>query len=653
MMNKIDARLRMQMNTLSEQTQKLSAVVFFAPCSEKELQTDLEVRYQIQTETLDENNAREKATETLVRKFNEEIGEETAVKKVIELINTDMIDGSIVDIKDKIPHGELLTDKLIRNCAKNGKTMSDLMLIAYDQYVSNCRRECVKEYIKEKKDKIKQLLIESGSAIEKDFPNLSWIIVTASPSVIEELEKIDYVKSISLHENIETTPSLKVSNSHQTKMNITTSKAAGYDGTGVNIGIVESIAFTNTARTKYVEGIDVGYRHLEDADITWKSYSLPSTATKTGASDHANQVASIIVGQKRETWFVEYEGVAPGATVFGTSCSDANSLYDAIDYLVGKNVSVINISLEFATSNAYTAIDEAIDAIAALHNITFVIAAGNRRNDTNPNAKITSPAHAYNAITVGNLDTTGSAPYSINSSSNFSQTDCTWETNKPDICASGTDITFAKSAVATESNTGTSFSTPYITGVVAQMMEANSGLKTNYTKVKALLIVSANNATSMVSTANSNSLISDSSVLRSKSGAGIVDAGIAVDMARRNCGTGSVCDLSQSQTIGQLFRVSAASALTAEAGQTVRMVLCFNKPESGDLDSRYGNNIDLGMYESDTPLFTTTSTKNNVEVLQYTTPVRKTFNLRAFLRTYIPSSTTTYLKISVAYRIYD
>ena len=527
------------------------------------------------------------------------------------------------------------------------------MLIAHTHYESFSRRECIKNFITKKKEIIKQIVLDNKSSVIKENSNLSWIIVSASSSVLAEIEKLDFIKSISLHENYKTTPSLKVSNSNQTKMTINTSKAAGYDGTGVIVGIVESVDFTNDERTKYVEGIDSSYRHLEDADITWKNYFLPSSATKVGTSDHANQVASIIVGQKRETWFVEYEGVAPGATVFGTSCSDDLSMYDAIDYLISKNVNVINLSLEFTLCNTYTAIDETIDEIAALHNITFVVSTGNLRSRDNPNAKITSPAHAYNAISVGNLDTTDSAPYAVNTSSNFNQSDCTWETNKPDLCASGTDITFSKSSVSTESNSGTSFSAPYVTGVVAQMMEANSSLKTSYTRVKALLLVSANNNTSIVSTSNSNSLISDSSVLRNKSGGGIIDAGIAVDMARRNCGTGGVYDLSQTLTIGQLFKVSATSALTAEVGQTVRMVLCFNKPESGVLTSQYENNIDLGMYEGDTPVLTTSSTKNNVEILQYTTATKKTFNLRAFLRSYISCSSTTYLKVYVAYRVYD
>lgn len=653
--NKIDPRLKLQMKNLSDESPSLSVIVFFSPCLEDELQTALETNYQIKVSRDDAESSIEDITNELIDNFNKRIGEKSAATRVVDFIdaNLDDVNGTISKIKNQIPHGELLTNKLIRNCAKAGKTMSDLMLLAHTQYESLSRRECIRKFITEKREKIKQIVYDGQSTIIKENPNLSWIIVSASPSLIAKLEKLDFVKSISLHENLKAMPSLKVSNSNQTKMTIDTSKAAGYDGTGVNIGIIEAVEFTNVAGTKYKEGIDSSYRHLEDADITWKSYSPSASATKVGASDHANQVASIIVGQKRETWFVEYEGVAPGATVFGTSCSDDISLYDAIDYLIGKNVSVINMSFEFTTSNAYSSIDEAIDEIAALHNITFIVSAGNLRSDYNPTAKITSPAHAYNAISVGNLDTTGSAPYAVNTSSNYNQSGCTWETNKPDICASGTDITFSKSSVATESNTGTSFSAPYVTGVVAQMMEADSSLKTNYTRVKALLLVSANNSTSIVSTTNSNSLISDSSVLRNKSGGGIIDAGIAVDMARRHCGTGGVYDLSQSQTIGQLFKVSSASALTAEAGQTIRMVLCFNKPESGVLNSQYGNNIDLGMYEGDTPILTTSSTKNNVEILQYTTTTQKTFNLRAFLRNYISSSSTTYLKISVAYRIYD
>ena len=80
------------------------------------------------------------------------------------------------------------------------------------------------------------------------------------------------------------------------------------------------------------------------------------------------------------------------------------------------------------------------------------------------NLSVQGPAFAYNAIVVGNLDdknTVNTADDEIESGSCYEESS---GTNRPDLVAPGTDITFG-----VLSDSGTSFAAPYVTATIAQL----------------------------------------------------------------------------------------------------------------------------------------------------------------------------------------
>ena len=130
--------------------------------------------------------------------------------------------------------------------------------------------------------------------------------------------------------------------------------------------------------------------------------------------------------------------------------------------------------------------------------VTFCVASGNPSNHSGSYEIHSDYAYAYNAITVGvagHVATNGK--YSVNKSQ-YLQSNNTYATNKPDIVAMGDALMAYYSDSGTVSNSimnipeCTSLATPFVTGVVALMMQKNSWLISNPMAVKAILMASAN-----------------------------------------------------------------------------------------------------------------------------------------------------------------
>lgn len=201
---------------------------------------------------------------------------------------------------------------------------------------------------------------------------------------------------------------------------------------------------------------------------------------------HATAVAEIMVSNSGNI------GIAPNATLYCTgSANGSTEFYEGVEWLIGKNVNIINMSANLLitdwSSGQYTYIEEWVDHVAINHSVHFVKSAGNT------DGNITVPGLAYNIITVGSFDNLNKSYIDPNQclgeGSAFNEvvnSNGIMPTNKPELVAPGTSIT----TNSISSFSGTSAAAPHVTGVIAQLLEQYPALKTQQDTVKAILTAS-------------------------------------------------------------------------------------------------------------------------------------------------------------------
>lgn len=214
--------------------------------------------------------------------------------------------------------------------------------------------------------------------------------------------------------------------------------------------------------------------------IGWKDF-VAGKSTPYDDNGHGTHVASIAAGEGDGNG--TYKGVAPGAALVGLKVLDRNgsgsmsNVTAAIDWAITNRttygIDILSLSLGTSASSDGTdttslAVNRAVDA-----GLTVVVAAGN----AGPGKyTIGSPGAAEKAITVAAMADLGEKGFSLAS---FSSRGYTADGRvKPDIAAPGVNITAAKSGTTSGYVTysGTSMATPFTSGTVALMLDANPSL---------------------------------------------------------------------------------------------------------------------------------------------------------------------------------
>lgn len=515
----------------------------------------------------------------------------------------------------------------------NVRNMSDMDILNERENYKISRLLALKNVIRKSQEEFINDLKISYSDIIYIGTYTNTLIGSFTKERIYKLIENESVISLSLYENInvinETNHTLNQTlagygtNSNPGLKNYL---SGGYDGSGVKIGIIEG------EESRF----DPNSAQLQTAINNSKLTFVPVQGVNATIDNHGTAVTNIIIGEQFFSDGQYYEGIATGSSVYLSSTKYASHFFTAMTQFANLNVDIINFSGGFSTGSTYHGIDREVDLFLYNTKILFVKSAGNSGGD------ITSPGKAYNVLTVGNAVTKSkpnvlaSLPYDMFTSSNYVEP---YLTNKPEISAPGRFIgTFIGTALSGRViySTGTSFSAPHITGILAQLVQKykNTTNINNYiTYFKARLFLGAE-----YNLINDNThRVNDSLVFFDKQGSGFVNA---MRSARQINGNDLYVQLN---SINQNYYVSI---FTPPVSYSIKAVLVFEKPENIQVNSVYGNNFNLYLQNPSGSIIykSSTSTANNFEIFEFTIPAGTEVLLRIQRISYLPSP--NYISIS-------
>lgn len=529
-----------------------------------------------------------------------------------------------------------------------GVSLIDRAVIYEIQNYVAAKRSIIRELCSEINNQFLEQKVPLNRKIFYNSKYSTTIALEATKSEIERYAKDPLVESIELYEDKPLESYMNIApnqigadSSSGTKSNSYNS-GSGYTGYGINVGMIEA---------------NGGHPNSGSPQLSSRNSSgyIRNCGTLDGASvttDHATMVASVLMGQAVTVNGITYEGIAPHITLYHIGVYSSTQLLNAIQYFYTYNINLVNCSAGVSGNSIYTSLDQEIDKILSEGNMTFVQAAGNKQQpDGTWDLSVSSPGKAYNVITVANAVTKSSqtvasvTPYAINSSSGYIH--ASYLTNKPDIAAPGTNIYYVKSAGTVASGTGNSYSAPMVTGVIAQMMQARTALITKPILIKAKLAMAADY--DKISSANNAQ--EANSKLRKKSGAGLLNAKKAIDAAldttnyRSNSFVLSTVTDGTTVTCGSIF---------AQGGRKIRVALAFENPQNTLIRSATDvSNLDIRLYNTaGTLVASASSSKNNLEVLEYTVPYAGTFTVEVIMTRHVPTTAYKVQYYSAAWEVY-
>lgn len=272
--------------------------------------------------------------------------------------------------------------------------------------------------------------------------------------------------------------------------------------------------------------------------------------------------------------------MAPDCNIYSYAAQVQDGVQACEDLISHYNISVINMS--FGVAEAYGTYNQdsvALDNLVKNSKVTIVVAAGNRRYDTGYH--ISDFAIAPNVIAVGGVTLSEGNTWLRWVSSCY--VEGTGMINKPDLSAP------QNVKIYSYEDQGTSFSAPFVTGTVVQMMSRNAGLTYKPMAVKAALMASATEGTA------NRSYITTTKV-DDVEGAGVVDSGFCYEAAKN--GKVYSIDLMSSET-SATYNVYCDTTSSPFRIACVWDVVSYKVADSG---LSYFNDYDIVIYKNGIPL---------------------------------------------------
>lgn len=490
----------------------------------------------------------------------------------------------------------------------NNRTYIDEALQQESQlYLCNKRSIIKDEYESNNNEFITKNNINSNDILYKG-KYIPYIIVDLSKNEINDLKDDQTVECIDYFENSVyeselniSTEQVGVTGDNGTKYFIP-GQWAGYSGLGVKVGIIEVGGVFDPNATMLASNT-----RLSNIDYVGNNGNIDT---------HSTLVTSIIAGMYTNYQGVVYEGVALGAYTYQSYVTNDIDIIDTLDYYSSLGVCVVNFSWGFTgPSSSYVAGDRLYDDYFANTGMVCVKSAGNDYT----NHYVTAPGKALNIITVGNAATISYSHIALEPgyliSSKSSYVEESYLPNKPDVVAPGTNIRFVYNGSLYQ-DSGTSYAAPIVTGIIAQMMEADSWLIGKPLAVKNMLILSANSSKMAAYSANDgygNAYYNNAIVygMREKSGTGLVSSDRAISYI--------FDDYQTSLDIDEVTSTTTTEAIYFEEGTKLRAVMTFDKQHDKLIDSAENmDDLDLILIDANgNSIVRYNTARNNVEILEY------------------------------------
>jgi hypothetical protein len=247
---------------------------------------------------------------------------------------------------------------------------------------------------------------------------------------------------------------------------------------------------------------------------------------------------------------------------------------------------------------------------------SFIVAAGNNGGSCGAaNDRVGSPGRAFNAITVGNMNDAGTPGWGDDSMSACSSfIDPSTGVEKPEVSASGTSIESTTDNPAdwlANVGSGTSYSSPMVSGEAALLIERDSTLSLYPSSVKAIIMATALHN------------VEGSSRLSEVDGAGSVDMRAAFRLVDEGWWS------TNSVTAGS-FPITKTQYIYA--GERVRAVIAWESNPNGTYTTDpLEADIDMRVYRPDGTLQTSsTYASNNFEIVDFVAPTTGTYSFRIY-----------------------
>jgi len=228
-----------------------------------------------------------------------------------------------------------------------------------------------------------------------------------------------------------------------------------YTGKGVKIAVV-----------------DTGIANHEDLVVEGGVSFTSYTSSYIDDNGHGTHVAGIIGARNNDLGTV---GIAPESSLYAVKVLDKNgsgylsNVAAGIDWAITNKMNIINLSI--STSSSSTTLKRAVDS-AYSKGILVVAAAGNSGTSSGSGDNVQYPARYDSVIAVSATDINDRRAY-------FSSTGSTVE-----VAAPGVNIVSTYLNNQYVKMSGTSMATPYTTGNLALIMQANPGLSAASLRIK-------------------------------------------------------------------------------------------------------------------------------------------------------------------------
>jgi len=303
---------------------------------------------------------------------------------------------------------------------------------------------------------------------------LNAVSVTATPMEIEAIRSLPFVASVRpVAASAWTPPRFTGTNDlaygQLAQIGVNTLLARGYDGGGLQIGILDT-GF-NLDHVCFAT-VDVTAEHdfLNDDDETgWEAGDPESQAA------HGTAVLSLIGGLEPGI----FTGAAHGASFALAKTEDTSDEYpqeedfwvEGLEWLEGLGCVLVSSSLGYVEWYGWEDLDggTAVTTIAADLAASRGMPVFNAIGNYGPApGTLIAPADGDSVLAVGAVEASGAL-------AEFSSRGPTWDgRHKPDVCAGGVFVIVASDAqTGYHGGSGTSFATPLVSGAAALLLEAH------------------------------------------------------------------------------------------------------------------------------------------------------------------------------------